>query len=82
MNNYKYKSNFSSLEKNIKKEIGFQLFCHRHKHKIRVCEVCKALNISPKKLDEIEIGRRKIDFQKIKSLLEFYNLDINVQLMN
>lgn len=51
---YKYKSKSSKPHKRIKREIGFQLFCHRHKYNISVKEVCEKTNVPPKELDNIE----------------------------
>ena len=80
MDKYKYCHNHKSTIVDIKKHIGFQLFCHRHKYRITAEEVDKNTGISIKNLNNIEIGRGNLSLELINKILDYYNMHIDLKI--
>ena len=79
MKKYNYIAGSKSPIIMIKRSIGFELFCHRHKNKIQAKIVCKALNIRRSTLDAIELGKYELKQNTIYKLFEYYNLEIELK---
>ena len=79
MSDYIYCSQSQYPKRAVKRMIGFQIFCYRHRYHISAKEFCKRCGISCKELERLELGLPSSSAPKwslIKKILETNNLKI------
>lgn len=79
MSDYIYHSQSMYPQRAVKRMIGFQIFCHRHRYHISAKEFCERCGISHKELERLELGLPSSSGPKwslIKKILETNNLKI------
>ena len=81
MSDYIYHSQSMYPQRAVKRMIGFQIFCHRHRYHISAKEFCKRCQITQKELEKIELGLSNKGGPKwglIRKVLEANNLKITL----
>ena len=68
--------------KKLKKQIGLLLMIERHKRGLQHKYITKKTNISPEMLDWTELGAKKNHWQHYGELLNFYQKDLKIELVD
>ena len=80
MKSFHYQSCSKQLEKSIRRSLGMHLFRVRQSKRLEAKKVCNDLNLKPKILDYIEIGKGNTRWNYIQQLMEYYKVQINFDL--
>ena len=83
MSHYIYHSQSKYPQRAVKRMIGFQIFCHRHKYHITAKEFCKRCSITRNELEKLELGLSVKSAPKwglIRKVLQANNLQLNITL--
>lgn len=85
MSYYSYCSNSKYSRRAIKRMIGFQIFCYRHKNKIKTEKFCKKCGITPSELEKLELGmavRTTPNWTLIDKVFEAYHLQLKLSIQH
>lgn len=83
MSHYSYFSESKYPQRAVKRMIGFQIFCYRHKYRINAEKFCQRSGISLQELERLELGsasKSGPNWPLIRKVLKGNNLQLGILL--